>query len=120
MAGVQPVPRDPTDRDRLREEWRLKALEWSNADDNAARLTEGKSLLLDEMVLRLIDDNGMSATKAEKVARTSQHFKEYLRKMHDAKRAAQDLKIEAENLNRIYWEQVSHEATERTERRMSR
>jgi len=118
-ALVKQMPAEPRNRDYLREQWRVAALEFNAADDNASRLEEGRKLLLDDMTLRLME-GGESATKAEKIARTSEQFRTYLRKMHDARREANDLKIRAENANRLYWESVSVEATERAERRMSR
>lgn len=123
LAAVNDTPRDPMDRQRLREEWRMKALEHSAARDYADRLKEGKSILLDEMVLRLTapgaDGKAMSAVQAERVARTSEQFRAYVRKMHDAARKAQDLSIAAEDANRAYWELVGVEADARVERRNS-
>lgn len=120
-ALVRPMQRDRTDRDILREEWRLKAKEAAKADALASELKEGKSILLDEMIIRLREgEPGLSDTRAERIARTSQQFKEYVRKMHNAHREAQDLRIECENLNRIYWEAVSADADERAEKRMTR
>lgn len=118
-ANVTPYPRNEHDIDRLREEWRLLAKEWSAAKDNADRLSEGKKILLAEMIIRLTKD-GMSRQKAEDEALASTQFKEYVRKMHDAKRQAQDLFIDAENADRLYWRQNNAEATQRSERRMSR
>lgn len=108
------------DRDRLREQWRLAALEWSRAEDNASRLEEGRKLLLDDMTLRLVEGGEKSMALAEKKARVSEQFRGYLRKMHDARRIANDLKIEASAADRIYWDHNNREATERAERRMSR
>ncbi len=113
------VPRDPYDRDRLREEWRLAALEWVRAEDIASRLEEGRRIVLDGMTLELVE-SGESVTRAEKAARTSDKFKTYIRKMHDARLAANELKIEKENLDRLYWALASQEANDRAERRMSR
>jgi len=109
------------DRDRLREMWRLAAAEWSAAEDNASRLEEGRKIIIDEMVLNLTEGDGaMAASKAERVARTSEQFKGYLRKMHDARRQANDARIAMQDADRRYWESVSVEANERAERRMSR
>lgn len=118
-AGITEIPRNSLDRDRLREEWRLLAMEWSALQDNADRLDEGRKILLDECTIRLMETR-MPASRAEKEARTSEQFKNYLRKMHDAKRAANDARIAMQNADRLYWESVSNEATERAERRMSR
>jgi hypothetical protein len=112
---------DATNRDHAREQWRLKAKEWSAAEDNASRLEEGRRLLLDKMIEGMTSgDDKMTAAKAERVARTSEQYGRYLRKMHDARRVANDLAIDKVDLDRRYWEIVGNEATERTERRMSR
>lgn len=120
-ASVKPLPIDRRNRDHLRELWRLKALESSEAEDRARRLEEGKKLVMADAVTRLKGQNEkLSEAAAERMVRTSDQYKQYLRTMHDARRAADDAKIMAEDANRLYWEQVGAEADERTERRMSR
>ena len=112
---------DPGNRDHARELWRLKSLEWSKAKDHAERMKAGKDLLLDQMVIELMEETpGMSATKAERMARVSEQFQGWIEHMHDAIRVAQDLKIEAESLDRAYWSLVTGEANERAEKRLSR
>lgn len=120
-ASVVPMKTDPSNRDHARELWRLKAKDWVAAEDNASRLEEGRKLLLDGMIERMLQaDEKMTAARAERQARTSDQYKGYLRKMHDARRTANDLNIDKVDLDRRYWEIVGTEATERTERRMSR
>jgi hypothetical protein len=116
---IRETPRNENDRDRLREEWRLISKNWSHAEDNARRLEEGRKILMSELKLALIKA-GSRTTLAEDEARTSEQFKQYVRRMHDARRVANDLKIEMENADRLYWSNVTGEANERTERRMSR
>lgn len=124
---VSEIPRDHTDRDRLREEWRLAADLLVNLDDEYQRRKEGKSIFFDELVETLLDqapvEDGkkkMSAETAKRMANISQPHKDYLRKMHDARLAMARQRVEVENLDRIYWQHVSREATERKERGMSR
>ena len=120
-ASIRPMTVDANNRDHAREQWRLKAKEWSAAEDNASRLEEGRKLLLAKMIENLTaGDNKLSAVRAERMARISEEFGRYLRKMHDARRAANDLAIDKVDLDRRYWEVIGNEATERTERRMSR
>ena len=57
---------------------------------------------------------------AERQARTSEQFKKYLRKMHDARHEANMAKIEMMNKDRLYWHSVNIEANERAEKRMVR
>jgi hypothetical protein len=112
-------PRDPYDRDRLREEWRLAALAWSAAEDEAARLDEGRKVLLDRMALEL-QHEVRSIERARMIARTSDEFGGYLARLHTAKRRANDCRIAMQNADRLYWAHVGNEANERVERRMSR
>ncbi len=116
---VHEVPRDPTDRDRLREEWRIAADHHVELEDRYLRLKEGKSIFFDELVAGLIE-GGMRVGEAERTANISDAHKSYLRKMHDARREAAVHRIDVENKDRIYWSHVSREANERTDRRMSR
>lgn len=116
---IQEVPRDPTDRDRLREEWRVAADRFVDLDDHAQRLKEGKSIFFDELVAELIA-TGLRVGEAERTANTCQRHKDYLRKMHDARRDAARQRVEVENRDRIYWSHVSREATDRADRKMSR
>jgi hypothetical protein len=118
-ASISNTPRNASDRDRLREEWRLVAKEWAAADSKWAEYDEGRKVLLAEMTLRLVE-GGMTVSKAELTARCSDQFKSYLRKLYDARRLKNDLEIDKENASRAYWDQNNSEATERAERRMSR
>jgi len=118
-AGIVPIPRDANDLDRLREEWRVLAKQWVAADDRMDRLDEGRKMLMAELKLALIAE-GSKIGAAEDEARTSQQYKEYVRKYHDAKRVANDLKIDMKNAELAYWQRNNAEATERAERRMSR
>lgn len=118
-ASIRPIPRDATDMGRLREEWRLAAKQWVAAQDAADRLEEGRKMVMAELILEFTK-GGMPRTKAEDEARTSQKFKEYVRRFHDAKRLANDLRIDAKDKELAYWEQNNSEATQRAERRMSR
>ena len=117
-AMVRETPRDPHDLNRLREEWRLRAEEWSLARALADELEEGRKVLLSELQLALAADT--TQWKAEREARTCKQFRDYLRKLFDAKRRANDCWIAMQNADRAYWEQNNSEATQRSERRMSR
>lgn len=107
------------DRDRLREEWRLKALEWSAAEDMASRLEEGRGTVLARLTLGYVDA-GYPVTKAEKIARTEDEYLEYVEAMHSARRVANDAKIERDNADRLYWHHATAEANQRAEMKLSR
>lgn len=116
---IQDMPRDPADRDRLREEWRIAADRFVELDDLFQRLKEGKSIFYDVLVGNLIE-KGMKVSQAERTANTCEAHKNYLHRMHDARKAAALQKNEMEDRDRVYWAHVSREANDRTERRMSR
>lgn len=119
IAGVRSIPRDGSDRDRLREEWRLLALEAVDAKDKADRAREGKSIFLDQLIGTLLEQNPqMKKSDAERLANTSAALKSYLGKMHEMRRLAAVAEIEAENANRLYWDNSSREADARAEMRM--
>jgi hypothetical protein len=107
------------DRDRLREEWRLKALEWSAAEDMASRLEEGRATVLARLVLDFVD-TGYPVSKAEKMARIEDEYTEYVNTMHQARRVANDARIERDNADRLYWHHATAEANQRAEMRLSR
>ncbi len=116
MSDFQP---DKGNRDHLREQWRLLALQWSELEDAASRLEEGRSIVISEEVLKLTE-GGMSYAQAERKARVSDRFKKYVHAMHDARKAANDAKIEMQNADRLYWHHATDEANQRAEMRLSR
>ncbi len=107
------------DRDQLREEWRLSAVAWVEADDKASRAEEGRSIFLNELLNGLIEA-GQKKTDAERIARTSDAWKSFCRKMHELRRLANLARIEMQDKDRKYWERVSIESTTRAEMRMTR
>jgi hypothetical protein len=113
------TPRDPNDRDRLREEWRLAAHKAAAAKDNANRLKDGKKVLFTEMKLRLMED-GLKTAAAEDAVQVSAQYKGYLRKMHDAMREANDLEIESDHADRMYWDLINRGADARAEMKMTK
>jgi hypothetical protein len=108
-------------RKYLSEQVRIAHLKYIALDDNAGRLEDGRKILLSEMELNLVDSGECSSiSRAEKVAITSEQYKGYMRKMHDARREANDARAELSALERDYWATVSDEASERQQMRMAR
>ena len=109
------------DRDILREEWRVKAVEHVKLLDKAARLKEGKDIFLGELVNTLMEQNAtLSNAAAERMAKTSDAYKGYLHRMHDARTEANLAEIVVGDADKKYWESVRHEATSRAEMKMGR
>jgi hypothetical protein len=122
---VSTMPTNMPDRDILREKWRMAAIAFEKADDAYQRAKEGKAIFFDALVETLMDQAEKAGTKllqgkAERVARTSDAYKAELDKTFDLRLTARLLAIEEKNADRLYWEQVSAEARERQEMRMTR
>ena len=110
-------------RDELRERWRISEVAAVQARDKAERARQGREILFDQMVDNLLSQAGeegrkLSTAAAERMVRTSDGYRRYLRQMHDLKLKADLLKVEAQNSDRLYWEMVSSEATYRAEARL--
>jgi hypothetical protein len=119
IAASQDRIPDPRDRNDQLEVWRIAAMRSAEKRDIAKRLDEGRKILLAVMTKRLIEA-GTPVTRAEVEARASKEFHDYVEQMHVAAREADDAWIEAQYQDRIYWAGVSHEASERVERRNTR
>lgn len=119
IAASQDRTPDPSNRDDLRELWRLSALSAARKKDVASRLEEGRKILLAVMTKRLVDA-GLAVSKAEMEARASQEFQDHVEQMHIARLEADEAWIESQNRERIYWDNVSAEATHRAEARLAR
>lgn len=94
-------------------------LAWVSADATARELKEGKAVIFDEMVNKLLAEKlSKSTAEAERHARTSSTFKSFLRRMHDARTAANVARAKLESTERQYWGGVSAEASARAQMRM--
>lgn len=109
-----------SDRENLRELWRIAAVAHELAYDAYQRAKEGRQIFLDELVGELMNANrGMKATTAERMARTSDAYKDYITQMHNFRREAAQLKIKMSDADRRYWEAVGHDANRRAEMKMT-
>jgi hypothetical protein len=108
-------------RKHLNELTRLAERHWSACDDNASRLEEGRSILMADMKLRLVEQKvAKSLNAAEDIARASEQWKSYVRKMHDARREANDARADWRATERDYFGAVADERGEIQQMRMSR
>lgn len=99
------------------EVWRLKAEEWVDLDAAANLLEDGKSVVLSQMIIALVDD-GMPVSKAERAARACQQYRDYLKKKNAAKKRANHARVAMDYAKEILWEAKGKEANARSERRM--
>ena len=108
-------------RNHLSEMVRVAERTWAAENDNASRLEEGRSIILSDLKIDLVSSGTCkSYSQAEDYARSSVKFKDYVKKMHDARRAANDARAEWRKLERDYFGAVSDEKGEQQQMRMSR
>jgi hypothetical protein len=108
-------------RKHLSELVRIAERTWAAEEDNASRLEEGRSIVLADLKIALVQSEAAkSMAQAEDYARSSVKFKDYVKKMHDARRATNDARAEWRKLERDYFGAVSDEKGEQQQMRMSR
>jgi hypothetical protein len=99
----------------ISEQYRLAALDWVQMDAAARMLEEGKTTFLAQRKAALGD---MPDSKAEKTVKASPEWSDYIKKMVNAKTAANRQKVELDYLKMRHMETTSAEATQRAERRL--
>lgn len=108
-------------RRHLSEQVRLAHRKYNALDDNASRLEEGRKIVMADLKNDLIEaGHAKSLARAEDLVLISEKYRDYLRRMHDARREANDAKADWAAIERDYWNAVSDDASERQQMRMSR
>lgn len=108
-------------RQHLSEMVRVAECAWIEKQAKAGEMEDSKPILLAQMVMNLRKEGAArSDAEAERIARTSEEFKKFLREFHNIKKQANLLKAGWRHIDREYWSSVSHEASERAQMRMSR
>jgi len=108
-------------RKHLNELVRLAERHWAACEDNASRLEEGRSIIMAEMKINLVAEKlAKSMSAAEDIARASEQWKQYVRKMHDARRETNDARAEWRALERDYFGAVADEKGEQQQMRLAR
>jgi hypothetical protein len=97
------------------ESYRLAARDWVDMDAAARMLEEGKTTYLAQLKAKLGD---ISAAKAEQIVKSSPEWSDYIKKMVNAKTAANRQKVELDYLKMRHMERTSEEANARTERKL--
>ena len=97
------------------EQYRLAALDWVQVDAAARMLEEGKTTYLAQQKARLGD---ISDAKAEKMVKSSPEWADYIKKMVNAKTAANRQRVELDFLKMRHMERTSEEANARSERKL--
>jgi len=99
----------------LSEQFRLAGKEWCELSAAADLLEASKSAVLSQMMAKLGD---MPVSRAEATVKAGKEWLEYVEKTVEARKAANLAKIKLEWLRMRHSEQMSQEATERSERRL--
>jgi hypothetical protein len=108
-------------RQHLSEQVRIAERTWADCEDRAARFEEGRSIVMAEMKLTLVDKKlAKSMAAADDMVRTSDEWKSYVKKMHESRHAANLARADWRALDRDYWASVSNEASERMQMRLAR
>ncbi len=97
------------------ERYRLAALDWVATDAAARMLDEGKSAYIAQQINKLGD---MAHAKAERIVKSSPEYADYIKKMVNAKTAANRQRVECDFLKMRHMERTSEEANARSERKL--
>jgi hypothetical protein len=103
----------------ISEMYRLVARKWVDADKAASLMEETKSVVLSEMVNKVVVENlGFPVNRAELLAKCSPEYKEFITQMVEHRSSANLLKVQMRYIEMQFSEQQSAEATARSEKRL--
>lgn len=97
------------------EQYRLAAIDWVDTDAAARMLDEGKSAYIAQQINKLGD---IPHSKADRKVRASPEYADYIKKMVNAKTAANRARLELDYLKMKHMETTSAEANARSERKL--
>jgi hypothetical protein len=100
----------------LSEQWYQVATKWAEADAAAELLEQTKSAVMSQMMMRL--ETIKAVASKEIVVKASSEWTAYVKRMVEARKHANKLKVEMEYLRMKVWEQNSHAANERVMARL--
>lgn len=96
--------------------YREAALDWVDKDAAARMLEECKTAFLEKKKTELGD---MPDSHAERIVKASEEWRDYIKKMVNAKTAANRARVQLNYIEMKGWENRSAEATKRAEMRMT-
>ena len=97
------------------EQYRLAARQWVRVDAAARMLEEGKSAYIAQQITKLGE---MAHAKAERIVKASPEYSDYIKKMVNAKTAANEMREELAWLKMRHMERTSEDANARSERKL--
>jgi len=99
----------------ISEQYRVVAKKWVEAEAAASMLEDTKSAVLSQQMLALGE---MPVSKAEMLTKANPEWLDHVKKIVEARAAANLLKVQLEYLRMKSGEQASHEATRRAEMKL--
>lgn len=99
----------------ISEQYRLASLKWVKANAAADLLEETKSAVLSQRMAKLGD---VPVSHAERAVKSSPEWQEHIEKIVDARREANEMKVEADFLRMKFYENQSAEASKRAEMKL--
>jgi hypothetical protein len=101
------------------EQFRIVAKQWCDADAAASILEDSKSAFLSARIQELIEkDPKIALNKAEASVKASDHWREWIEGMVEARKKANLLKVQMEYLRMKFNEWQSDNANRRAEMRL--
>jgi hypothetical protein len=99
----------------LSEQYRIVAKKWVDAEAAASMLEDTKSAVLSQQMLALGE---MPVSKAEMLTKANPEWVDHIKKITEARAAANLLKVQMEYIKMKSGEQASFEATRRAEMKL--
>jgi hypothetical protein len=99
----------------LSEQYRIVAKKWVDAEAAASMLEDTKSAVLSQQMLALGE---MPVSKAEMLTKANPEWIDHIKKITEARAAANLLKVQMEYIRMKSGEQASFEATRRAEMKL--
>lgn len=99
----------------ISEQYRLASLRWVKANAAADLLEETKSAVLSQKMAALGD---IPVSHAERSVKASPEWQEHIEKIVDARRTANEMKVEADFLKMKFYEWQADGANKRAEMRL--
>lgn len=99
----------------ISEQYRLASLKWVRANAAADLLEETKSAVLSQRMAALGD---VPVSHAERTVKASPDWREHIEKIVDARREANELRVEADFLRMKFYEWQADGANKRAEMRL--
>jgi predicted nucleotidyltransferase len=104
----------------ISEQFRIVARQWSDEDAAASLLEELKTTTLEKLKSKLMAGTEMAENRAERLAKSSPEWSEYIERMCGHRAKASRLKCQLEYIRMKFQEQQGQQANARHEARLGR